>query len=182
MVGSRSDPSAIACEETGRHVIVTVVPGSSDRGPWLLARLAGCLASRGSSPHARLAPRQAKSIGHRMCDVTDDCGARVGADHRSASYSLPYNSCNFVTLTAVLRASSRRLLSPVCAHDRSGRAGRVDAEQQRAQRMSHHGHHVKPKQFLPRLSYKIKLPMLPQICTPQCKALEKFKFFRTRPE
>lgn len=104
--------------------------------------------------------------------------AREWAQTAVGVFGLPYNSCSFVTLTAELRASSRRLLSPVGAHARSGRktwrvrAGRVDAEQQRAQRMSHHGHHVKPKQFLPRLSYNIKLPMLPQTCTPQCKALE----------
>lgn len=51
-----------------------------------------------------------------MCDVTDDCGARVGADHRSASYSLPYNSCNFVTLTAVLRRPVRAGSCPLFAH------------------------------------------------------------------
>jgi len=116
VVGSRSDPSAIACEETGRHVIVTVVPTwvvRDDRGrPWV-----GVLA--GPSRGARLAP---PSEEHRMCDVTDDCGARVGADHsrRLTVYRITLAVSLLLQLyCAPVRAG--RLLSPVCAHDRSGR-------------------------------------------------------------
>jgi hypothetical protein len=83
---ARSDPSAIACEETGRHVIVTVVPGSSD--PVLLGSLrcrasaVSRLVSRMVSRLSPVAPPQGPAAEeHRMCDVTDDCGARVGADH-----------------------------------------------------------------------------------------------------
>jgi hypothetical protein len=75
---ARSDPSAIACEETGRHVIVTVVPGSSD--PVLLGSLR-CRASAGLAARLARRPAKAQAEEHRMCDVTDDCGARVGADH-----------------------------------------------------------------------------------------------------
>lgn len=159
--------------------------------PWRLGRptrirsrscgsLPGVVPDSGRRGSRRLARRPATMRKSIACaDVTDDCGARVGADHsrRLTVYRITLAVSLLLQLyCAPVRAGScplylrTRSLRPEDVA-RPGRSRGCRAATSTTN-VSCDGHHVKPKQFLPRLSYKIKLPMLPQICTPQCKALE----------
>ena len=109
VVGSRSDPSAIACEQRRPDVIV----------------LFGCWTGRAHVHTADVAPGRSPRA---LCDVTDDCacdcGARVGADRsrRLTVYRITLAVSLLLQLNcAPVRAGSCPLLAHTLAQ--AGRRG-----------------------------------------------------------